>query len=201
MAFVPIFDITNRRKPRKFVSRQDPLSFYDEETFRERFRFSKGTFRYIHSLIGSEIEKNTQRNMAFSSELQILAALRFYSGQAYLKIIGDTLGISEPSMSRVVATVSACLSKRLDEFVCIPSDSEKLMRGFYEIANFPGIVGAVDGTHIRIQAPYGDQEPYYVNRKGYHSVNVQAICDSNGRFLNMVADWPGSTHDSRILGR
>ncbi len=128
MAFVPLFDISNQRKPRKFVPRQDPLTFYDDETFRERFRFTKGTFRYIHSLIGCEVEKNTLRSMAFSSELQILAALRFYSGQAYLKIIGDTLGISEPSMSRIVAMVSACLSKRLDEFVGFPKETNHVMR-------------------------------------------------------------------------
>lgn len=42
-------------------------------------------------------------------------------------------------------------------------------------------------------------EPLFVNRKGYHSINVQAICDAKIRLLNCVARWPGSTHDSRIL--
>ncbi len=106
MAFLPIFDVNKtQRNPRKFTPRLDPLSFYDDDTFQDRFRFSKGTFRYIDNLIGGEIERCTQRSMALSSELQILAALRFYSGQATLKVIGDTVGISESSMSRVVATV------------------------------------------------------------------------------------------------
>ncbi|XP_038065722.1 putative nuclease HARBI1 [Patiria miniata] len=35
----------------------------------------------------------------------------------------------------------------------------------------------------------------YVNRKGYHSINVQA----NYKLTSVVARWPGSTHDSAII--
>lgn len=37
---------------------------------------------------------------------------------------------------------------------------------------FPQVVGVVDGTHIRIQAPSANEDDY-VNRKGFHSLNVQ----------------------------
>ena len=30
------------------------------------------------------------------------------------------------------------------------------------------------------------------------SINVQATCDARHRFTNVVARWPGSTHDSRV---
>ena len=51
--------------------------------------------------------------------------------------------------------------------------------GMYEIAGFPCVIGWVDGTHIRIQEP-SQNEPNYVNRKNYHSINVQVICDDKG---------------------
>ncbi|XP_033754693.1 putative nuclease HARBI1 [Pecten maximus] len=63
---------------------------------------------------------------------------------------------------------------------------------------FPGVVGCIDGTQIRIQAPT-QNEPTFVNRKGYHSINVQAICDEKKKLTNVVARWPGSTHDSHIF--
>lgn len=69
---------------------------------------------------------------------------------------------------------------------------------FHQLADFPGVVGAVDGTHVRIQAP-SEHEGSYVNRKNYHSINVQVIVAADSRILDVVANWPGSTHDSRIL--
>ena len=47
------------------------------------------------------------------------------------------------------------------------------------------------------QSPAVD-EHLYVYRKNYHSLNVMGVCDSNLKFLNIVAKWPGSTYDSCI---
>ena len=36
----------------------------------------------------------------------------------------------------------------------------------------PGVVGCVDGSHVRIVRPVNNEKAY-VNRKNYHSINVQ----------------------------
>ena len=59
--------------------------------------------------------------------------------------------------------------------------------GFHVIAGFQSVISAVDGTHIRIIAPHSDEENY-VNRKHYHSINVQALCNHRGKshwFINV----------------
>lgn len=62
---------------------------------------------------------------------------------------------------------------------------------------FPGVIGCIDGTHIAILKP--STEPHnFMNRKGYHSLNVQAICDSNLKILSINANYPGGSHDSFI---
>ena len=53
-------------------------------------------------------------------------------------------------------------------------------------------------AHVRLKPP-SVNDYAYVNRKNYHSINVQLICDAKLRFLNVVARWPGSTHDSFIF--
>ena len=38
-----------------------------------------------------------------------------------------------------------------------------------------------------------------MNRKNFHSINLQEICDANFVFLDVDAKWPESSHDSFIL--
>ena len=68
---------------------------------------------------------------------------------------------------------------------------------FFSVAGFPGVLGCVDGTHIPIMAPSVDNYAY-VNRKNFHSINVQAVCDYM-IFTDVVAKWPGSHHDFFIM--
>jgi len=57
----------------------------------------------------------------------------------------------------------------------------------------------VDGTHIRIVSPGGDEAEIYRNRKGFFSINMQGVCTSDLKFVNLVARWKGSVHDSRVF--
>ncbi|XP_063846915.1 putative nuclease HARBI1 isoform X1 [Scylla paramamosain] len=67
-----------------------------------------------------------------------------------------------------------------------------------QATQFSGVVGVIDGTHIRIVAPHVD-EHVYVNRKRYHNINVQVVFDAHYKILDIVARWPGSVNDARIL--
>lgn len=62
----------------------------------------------------------------------------------------------------------------------------------------PGVVGAVDGTHIPIIAP-SQNHSNYVNRKGFHSIVAQLICDHTMKFMSVNVGWPGSVHDARVF--
>lgn len=72
------------------------------------------------------------------------------------------------------------------------------MKEFYEIAGFPKVIGAIDGTLIPIRTPY-ENEHLYVCHKGYHAINVMAVCDANLAFTNVVAKWHGAAHDSAVF--
>ena len=72
------------------------------------------------------------------------------------------------------------------------------MAKFEEDYRIPQIVGAIDGSHIEINAPSEIKEDYY-NRKQHYSVNLQAIVDSNLKFMNVSVGYPASIHDPRVL--
>ena len=59
-------------------------------------------------------------------------------------------------------------------------------------------ISAIDGSHIPIIAPSENPLDYY-NRKGYHSVILEALVDCEYRFLDVYVGWPGSVHDTRVL--
>ncbi|KAG8227154.1 hypothetical protein J437_LFUL001698 [Ladona fulva] len=42
-----------------------------------------------------------------------------------------------------------------------------------EKSGFPGVIGAVDGTHVSTVPPVCEREHDFANRKGFHSKNVQ----------------------------
>lgn len=65
-----------------------------------------------------------------------------------------------------------------------------------EQGGLPQIFSAIDGTHIGIKKPdnSGDE---YVNRKGTHSILMQACCDADLLFTNIYVGWTGRVHDWR----
>lgn len=63
-----------------------------------------------------------------------------------------------------------------------------------------GIIGCIDGCHIQIPAP-AKSAVSYINRKGYHSVLLQAVCDHELMFTDCYAGEVGSVHDACVLRR
>ncbi|KAJ8934733.1 hypothetical protein NQ314_013223, partial [Rhamnusium bicolor] len=88
------------------------------------------------------------------------------------------------------------------KFTTRVNEQNEIKRGFLQQFQFPNVVGAIDCTHIAIVAP-PENDPHhlgdaYLNRKGFYSINVHVICDSDLKILGANARYPGSTHDSAI---
>ncbi|XP_028441087.1 putative nuclease HARBI1 [Perca flavescens] len=58
--------------------------------------------------------------------------------------------------------------------------------------------GAIGSTHIPI-APPRDNPDHYLNRRGWHSVVLQAVVDHNACFTDVYAGWPGGTSSAAVL--
>jgi len=158
------------------------LEEFSDEELRSRYRFGRDSIEFLSAILKNDLQRDTKRNRTLSKTLQILVALRFFASGSFLQVIGDTVGLPKSSVSRVVKDVSLALAKKQKEFILWPSPAElqEVKRGFFDKGEFPGVIGCVDGTHVRIQAPSADENDF-VNRKGFHSINVQAVCNHKGR--------------------
>ena len=110
------------------------------------------------------------------------------------------VGVSKTTCCVAVKKVTRAIAQQANiTFPETPEQKANVMRGFHSMAGFPGVLGTVDCTHIALQSPGGDNAELFRNRKGYFSLNVQAVASSDLQFTNVVSRWQGSAHDSTIF--
>lgn len=115
--------------------------------------------------------------------------------------IGDCYDVSQTCVSQCLARVSRAIASMGAQYIKFPAgnDIHKTIQDFYSIDRMPGVIGCIDCTHIAILRPTCNNPELFRCRKGFFSMNVQAICGPNLLFYNVVSRWPGSVHDSRIF--
>ena len=188
---------------RNFRERKDCLGEYYNAELIRRFRLDLNGINFVEGLIRHDIQAGSLRNHALTSTQKLLLTLRYLATGKMQLCNGDDMGVSQSSVSRAIACTLESLSsdRMVQRFIKFPMQANQIrdnQEKFFQIAGFPGIVGAIDGTHIQIIAP-NVNENEFVNRHHYHSINVQVVFDASYKIIDVVAKWPGSTHDSRIL--
>ena len=71
---------------------------------------------------------------------------------------GDDFGCSQSTIRRAISDTLTALSapEIVARFIKFPFEPQAIQRNataFYRIARFHGVVGVIDGTHVRIVAP------------------------------------------------
>lgn len=177
--------LLDTRLPRQFRRTNRQLDDFDDEELRRRYRFSGENIDRLIDLIGDRLKRPTRRNHPLTPRQQIMIALRFYASGCFLQLIGDTFGVDVATVSRVVTDVTDALFDLKNEYVRFPTtpdERQQVRKGMYRLRSFPNVIGAIDGTHVRIISPPKPEEADYVNRKRYHSINVQASCDHESKY-------------------
>lgn len=175
---------------------------YNDSELVKRYRLDREGIMVVTDFVRDTITPPTARNKAITAEMKVLTTLRYLATGKMQQCNGDDMGMTQQSASKVIAeTLNALMApafiSRFIRFPRLQHDIQQNQEDFRQIANFPGVIGAIDGTHIRIIAPR-EYEAEYINRKNYHSINVQVVFSAKYRILDVVAQWPGSVHDSRI---
>ncbi|KAH9629150.1 hypothetical protein HF086_011773 [Spodoptera exigua] len=143
------------------------------------------------------------------NKINVMCVKRFINNDKNFQLVcGDLISLSQPTVSNVVTKVSRLLALLHKTYIKIPTgDQASINRQLFKDLGrhgrwpgLPGIDGAIDCTHIRIvNTPGCEHHEVYRNRKSYFSINVQAVVGPQTEFLDIVARWAGSTHDSRIF--
>ncbi|KAL3684883.1 hypothetical protein R1sor_002905 [Riccia sorocarpa] len=94
--------------------------------------------------------------------------------------------------NRVMVALESCMGHE----IAWPDRQERAQSAaHFASLGFPGCVGLIDGTLVKLsQRPRDDGETYF-DRKSNYSLNVQVVCDENKRVIYVFAGMPGSCHD------
>ncbi|CAC5362863.1 unnamed protein product [Mytilus coruscus] len=112
-----------------------------------------------------------------------------FSSQETIKELSDRFGVTEHSFIRSKRQdIETICDNLLSKFIVWPqnNDFQHISQRFDDLGtrNFPGILGAINGSHIQIEAPLHNPKSYF-NRKQFHSVVLQG--------------WPGHVHDAKVF--
>ena len=123
-------------------------------------------------------------------------------GESY-RSTAVTFGVGKCTALNIVHEFIQALFQIRENYISFPLNGRELdrvMQKFELKHDLPQVAGVIDGTHIKIKAPKEEHEAYY-NRKQCYSLVLQAVTDSECRFLDDSVGYPGSIHDARVFQR
>ncbi|XP_030850346.1 putative nuclease HARBI1 [Strongylocentrotus purpuratus] len=186
-------------RERVFRDRTNPLDTLNDKKMHKYYRFTRQGVMRVIDLLEERIAPLTQRSHSIDARLQIFVALNFYATSDFYSSVLKDHGVSISTVCRIINRVTKVLASLKEQVVTWRPAGEKQME-FLELSGFPMVVGAIDCTHVWLDgSPLKTTEYAYVNRKGWHSINVQFVTDANYNIINVCARWPGSVHDCRVL--
>uniref|UniRef100_A0A8C1UT45 DDE Tnp4 domain-containing protein n=1 Tax=Cyprinus carpio TaxID=7962 RepID=A0A8C1UT45_CYPCA len=173
--------------------------YFGGEDTRPDFRLGREAIQQL------TVALKTDRQHGWGPTLETLVFLFWLATGSAYRVVSRVFSMPLPTVHRVVHKMVDEVVAVLPQFVHFPPTQEELQvvgDGFARLANhqaFGKTAGAVDGCHIRIKCPGGPDGHDYKNRKLFPSVVLQAVCDHQGRFIDIFVGYPGSVHDARIL--
>jgi len=176
----------------------------DEKTFQRHLRLTRGQFETLNRTLGEMGMDKAPRELGghpkIALEIKTVMFLWYMANTNSFRELSDKFNVAQSTAHVIIMQALQNVCSIASRFIRWPTQCEKQAgaRVFSRITQLEGVIGAIDGCHIRIQRPHIHGMDY-MNRKGYYSLLLQGICDDRGRFLDIFVGPPGRVHDARML--
>ncbi|WAR26341.1 hypothetical protein MAR_012045, partial [Mya arenaria] len=158
-----------RRKQRTFKDRISSLDHLSDVEVVDRYRLSRIAIIYLEENLRNDLSPPTNRSQSVSSMTKMLVGLRVLSKGNFLSEVADLHGISKQTASRVLYLFVDAVNRNIDNIRCSRRNTR----------------------------------PYHFPERQWRSLHMPEMipcykCDGY-MFIDIVAKWPGSQHDSSVM--
>ncbi|KAL0861400.1 hypothetical protein ABMA27_008945 [Loxostege sticticalis] len=190
-----------RRRKREY---NDPFDM-DEREFIREYRLTPDLVQGLcEELMATNPNFAHKRAGDINLETKVLTAIYIYAHGTLQKRTAQTLHMSQQTVSRALAEVTAALNNDeiRNKYIKFPQNVDERQENklrFYLKFGIPGVVGCIGGTHVAILRPTEQAETYVCPvPTSYHSLNVQLVCNADMDIISVDACNPGASDNADI---
>lgn len=186
---------------RIYRERYDPMLELSEDAVRAQYRLTPDLIEDLTMRLTPFLERPTRHSGAMTPAQITMIGLKYLATGDSFSTLHDLFRVGFGTISRSVEEFVDAVYELRNDYIRFPQTPQELARSaskFSNLAGFRNVIGCVDGTLLPICRLPSETEAIYVCRKGYHAINVQVVCDADLIIRNIVANYPGSTHDAYI---
>ncbi|XP_032679515.1 putative nuclease HARBI1 [Odontomachus brunneus] len=172
---------------------------FTHDQFKEMFRMDRITCENLSNVIAQHLARHANEYAPLRKK--VLLTIWLLSRPVSFLAAGDRFNIPTSSAHHIFKEIVDVLVDLMPEYIQWPNHVYKTtcIDVFEERSyGFPGVIGAIDGCHIPCKQPKDNAHDYY-NRKGFHSIILQGICDHRRKFIDCFIGLPGRMHDARVF--
>lgn len=163
----------------------------------ENFRVSPGTFDYLCAHLRNAIQRrDTNMRRAIPADVRLAMTLWRLGACTEYRAVEQLFGVSRSTVCKILRDVCEAVVGILTPLYVRPPDPAEVAAG--NGFPLPQLAGVLGSLHVPIRAPNENAAGYY-NRRGWHSLVVQAAVDSRGCFWDINVGCPGRVTDAQVL--
>jgi hypothetical protein len=149
-------------------------------------------------------KRHTNCRAPISPETRLLVTLRYLALGDGFRSLSQIFRIGVSTARLIVKeTCSTIISTLTEDYLKTPSTRQDWINVASDFTlrwNFPHVIGAVDGKHIRIVAPSKSGSLFY-NYKEFFSVILLAVVDADYRFIYINVGAEGKASDGGVWSK
>jgi len=113
----------------------------------------------------------------------------------------DRFNVIKNSCQRIITKIIEFLMRKSGQYIVWLTGQRlhKVKSEFFKMHEIDGVIGVIDGSHIKIKWPTSKDHYIYYNRKGDYNLLIQGVCDYQKKFISFFCGEPRSIYDSRLL--